>query len=75
MRKTASRKGFYDEKEGLPDYKPNYEYVAKRTDTMTPKYEYMTGRQPIEKKYITANEDLYDYDHYVKQGHSHIYGK
>jgi hypothetical protein len=75
MKKTGSRKGFYDEKEGLPDYKPNYDYVAKRTDTMTPNYEYMTGRLPMNKKYLTANEDVYDYDLYVKQGPSHIFSK
>lgn len=75
MKKTADRKGFYDEKEGLPDYKPNYEFVTRRIDTITPRYELMTGRKSMEKKYSTANEDVYNYDHYVKQSVSQVYGK
>jgi hypothetical protein len=75
MKKSANRKGFYDEKEDLPDYKPNYEYIQKRVDTMTPRYELMTGRKGMAKKQATANEDLYDFDHYVRDGLSHVYSK
>ena len=75
MNKAPSRKGFYDEKEDLPDYKPNYECVQRRVDYLIPRYELMTGRKPFAKKLATNNEDLYDYDQYTKSQTSHVYPK
>ena len=75
MQKQPSRRGFYDEKEDLPDYKPNYEFVQRRVDYSIPRYELMTGRKPFAKKLATNNEDLYDYDYYTKSQTSHVFPK
>jgi len=73
MKKAASRKGFYDEKEDLPDYAPNYEFVQRRVGSAVPKFELVTGRKPFGKHSATANENLYDFDHYAKEKNSHVY--
>lgn len=75
MRKAPNRRGFYDEKEDLPDYLPNYECVQRRVDTLIPRYETMTGRKPFAKNLPTKNEDLYDFDYYTKAQISHVYPK
>lgn len=75
MRKAPKRRGFYDEKEDLPDYKPNFEYVQKRVDCLIPRYELMTGRKSFAKKLATNNEDLYDFDYYTKSQTSHVFPK
>lgn len=73
MQKQPDRRGFYDEKEDLPDYKPNYEFVQRRVDCLIPRYELMTGRKPFAKKLATNNEDLYDFDRYTKEHDSHVF--
>ena len=75
MRKTVDRKGFYNEKEDVPDYKPNYEYVQKRIGSEVPILELMTGRKTFAKKSATANEDLYDFDYYTKEKTSTVFPK
>ena len=73
MKKAPKRQGFYNEKEDIPDYQPNYEFIAPRSATLIPRYHLMVGRLPTEKKQATANESVYNYDQYVNNGVSHIY--
>ena len=73
MKKTVSRRGFYDEKEDLPDYNPNYAPIQRRIGSAVPMFETTTGRKPVEKKPETINEDLYDYNHYVGTNSSVLY--
>lgn len=73
MKNRPIRKGFYNEKDDLPDYKPNYELVQRRIGSAVPKFETLTGRQPQERKPETLNEDLYNYDYFVKNNKSNLY--
>lgn len=75
MKKAINRKGFYDAKDELPDYKPNYEYIQRRITSAVPRFDLSTGRKPVAKRPLTANEDVYDYDYYTKQNVSHVYKK
>lgn len=75
MKKAAKRRGFYDEKEDLPDYKPNYEFVQRRISSAVPRFDLTTGRKNLGKMPATANEKLYDYDYYTKEHDSHVYQK
>lgn len=73
MSKAQPRRGFYDQKEDLPDYKPNYDYVKKKRDLGTLKFDLVTGRKTQAYKQATANEDVYDYDYYTKTTESKIF--
>jgi hypothetical protein len=73
--KLPPRKGFYDAKEELPDYQPNYEFVQKRICSAVPRIDLCLGRKPMEKKPATKSESLYDYDRYTKQQTSWVFPK
>ena len=73
MAKSVKRRGFYDEKDDLPDYKPNFEYVQKRIGSAVLKFDTITGRKPMSKRPESASEAFYNYDYYVKEHNSHVF--